>query len=132
MKVGGLRVVPAERKLGWKPTAAFLKRLYRAHPRAHLMWVPGLGQWALVEKCVDGAWEPIARLEGRPNYHNTIGHLGAMRRLARDHQRWLYEQEEAEMKQYEVQQDDRIDEGHDRMAHALGSRDMVSFQKRAD
>jgi hypothetical protein len=126
----GSRAVFATKKPGYRPPAWILEKLAKLHPRIHLMYAPEYKQWFLMERCVDGKWEPRGLIEGRPTYTNTVRHVSEMRGVYADPEGWLRKIEEreraldaAEEQRYE----DRMAEAHERMWHLHGSTERIAL-----
>lgn len=125
------------RKAGWQPPQWLLERIARVHPRVRLLYVTGARTWALYERCMDGSWEMISRIDGLPTYANTVLALNqchpsrfedseAFDEFLADLDAPQREEEEA----VEQASEARAAEGSDRMFDQLSTRHHVSIPRR--
>ena len=125
------------RKAGWQPPAWLLERLARVHPRVRLLWSCGARTWCLYERCMDGSWEMICRIDGLPTYANTVLALNECHPSrfedSEAFDEFLAEIDEPQRKDEEAVLDASealTDEGSDRMFDQLSTRHHVSIPRR--
>lgn len=117
------------RKPGWQPPQRLLDLLAWLHPRIRLVYSGSVRRWALLQYC-DGRWEWVAPIEGLPTVQNTLGRLAKLRLRTLDDIERL--EEELDRRDDPLDEaaraaaEERIDEGHDRMWHALGTSTSVA------